>query len=118
MASDKQIKHIKDLCRWKGVEYNELGVQAMETMEASAYIDELKALKSVKQSAVVKTVTADSLDMEVPRYNGMRAGLAMKVAAQHFNPTGPGFSKEVLRIYEAFNNAEAAIKAVYPEVAK
>ena len=113
-ATDKQIEYVQKLAAWKGkaIDFNDIKSKTVE--QVSQLIDELKALKSVKetQTPAKAVVNGD--------FNKVRFGLACKIAWQRVSansmlPSQAEYNSAVSRIYRMMCQAE---KDLFPSSAE
>lgn len=93
MATEKQVEYIQKLEGWKAVEpkSTEAGLNAMSEEEASAYIDELKELKSVKKRADKVAVKQQSVRVAKKGFSAAHVGLITKMVYNYCKDNGLDF---------------------------
>ncbi len=135
MCTEKQKEYITKLTGWKDVSIERSVVESMTEAEASEYIDELKALPSVKKDDR-KTTKADKgfddtarrIDAAVKKknpelynrltqndFNPVQMGMVKKVVAasvtgKYWGSNPQEFAETCLSLYMAFERADEVVK--------
>lgn len=107
MCTEKQADYVKKLANWKGRKINFEQIKEMTTEEVSSLIDDLKAMKSIKNGNNNKPAGQRDL-------NDIRFGMACKLVLQEKSilwavSYEDKFIEEVKQLYELLDIAERSI---------